>query len=135
MVKLGFPLNVQMSRWAKMAVAVLLGVSLGMQWTVLQSVAWATMLVDRTGEAGLTEAVRTTFDGRHPCSLCQVVQKGREAQKKQEAGFNLKKIDVTLSETIAVDVVLREPAPAHFEVVELAEPRFLQPAVPPPRAV
>jgi len=120
-------------RTAQIMVALLLGFSLGMQWTVLQSVAWAAMLAGRTAESGLTDAVRTTFDGRHPCSLCRVVQHGQDTQKDHETRFSLKKFDVTIHETATVAVLLRDAAPGHAPVVERAEARSEPPALRPPR--
>ncbi len=61
----------------------LVGISLGFQWTLLQSVAWTVMLLDRSAEMGWVQAIETTFDGHHPCSLCKVVRKGRDTQQQQ----------------------------------------------------
>lgn len=121
------------NRWAKIAVAMLLGVSLGMQWTVLQSLAWTTMLISRTGETSFVDAVRTTFDGRHPCSICRVVQKGKDAEKKQETNFTLKKIDATLARDIGTWVIARRPAQEFAEIRLKADTRREPPNPPPPR--
>jgi hypothetical protein len=50
-----------------MIAAVLAG--LGLHWTVLQSIAWTTMLADHLRADSLAEAVQKTFDGEHPCCL------------------------------------------------------------------
>jgi hypothetical protein len=62
----------------------LVGISLGFQWTLLQSVAWTVMLLDRSAEMGWVQAMETTFDGHHPCALCKVVRKGRDTQQQQQ---------------------------------------------------
>ena len=56
----------------------------GAHWVVLQSVAWTTMLVEHSRESPLLEAVRQTFDGAHPCSLCHRIEAGRKTGKQQE---------------------------------------------------
>jgi hypothetical protein len=53
---------------------------------VLQTVAWTGMLVTRSQTAGVEEAVRTTFDGQHPCKLCVAVTEGHK-QERQEMPF------------------------------------------------
>ena len=55
----------------------------GAHWAVLQTVAWTGMLVARSQRAGVEEAMRTTFDGQHPCKLCVVVSEGHK-QERQE---------------------------------------------------
>lgn len=74
----------------------MLSLSLGLHWAVLQSAAWAGMLVDRVQEMSVGEAIRTTFDGAHPCRLCQVVQEGRAAAKAEDGlpQGGVKKLDV-----------------------------------------
>ena len=54
---------------------------------MLQVTAWSSMLVTRTAESGITEAVKTTFDGDHPCKMCHVVKeasKAVDAQKEKD---------------------------------------------------
>lgn len=53
--------------------------SLGQHWAALQSVAWTTMVIERTCSGSLADALATTFDGQHPCKLCQMVQAGQTA--------------------------------------------------------
>jgi hypothetical protein len=56
----------------------------GAHWMVLQMTAWTGMLVSRSADAGMTEAVETTFDGEHPCAMCMAITKAQEQEKKQE---------------------------------------------------
>ena len=56
----------------------------GAHWVVLQSVAWTTMLVEHSRGGPLLEAVKQTFDGAHPCSLCRQIEAGRKSEKQQE---------------------------------------------------
>jgi hypothetical protein len=52
------------------------------QWGVLQTLAWATMLVDYSRAESLSAAVVKTFDGHHPCALCRTVQAGRQQEHR-----------------------------------------------------
>jgi hypothetical protein len=61
----------------------LLVLTLGLHWAVLQTVAWTGMIVAYSAEAGLREGVSRTFDGQHPCPLCKAIQKGRAEEKQQ----------------------------------------------------
>lgn len=61
--------------------------SLGAHWGVLQSIAWTEMLIERTREHTLSEAVKTTFDGEHPCEMCKRIAESKrlaEVREKQE---------------------------------------------------
>jgi len=60
--------------------------SLGLHWAVLQTVAWTGMIVSYSRGASLREAVSKTFDGQHPCCLCKAIQKGRADEQKQGQG-------------------------------------------------
>ena len=42
------------------------------------------MIVSYSRDASFAEAVSKTFDGKHPCSLCKVIQQGRAEEKKQD---------------------------------------------------
>jgi hypothetical protein len=65
------------------AVILILGMT-GGHWMLLQSVAWAKMLVDYSRASSLRVAVEQTFDGRHPCAMCKAIQKARQPAKQQE---------------------------------------------------
>lgn len=52
---------------------------------VLQVAAWSGMIATRTAEQGLTEAVKTTFDGDHPCRLCSMVKEAAVTEEKSPA--------------------------------------------------
>ena len=56
----------------------------GGHWALLQTVAWSNMLADNLQTASLSEALTKTFDGRHPCKLCNEISAGKKAEKKAE---------------------------------------------------
>lgn len=41
------------------------------------------MLVTRAQSVGVEQAVRTTFDGAHPCNLCSAISSGQQEEKKE----------------------------------------------------
>jgi hypothetical protein len=40
------------------------------------------MLIERSQTSTFTEAIRTTFDGQHPCQLCKVIRAKQPARDK-----------------------------------------------------
>lgn len=53
---------------------------------LMQEVAWVKMLVTYTQERGLGRGLVETFDGRHPCELCEKADEIRKQQHSQEPG-------------------------------------------------
>jgi hypothetical protein len=113
---------------------VALASSIGLHWIVLQSVAWTTMLAANLTCNSLHEAVQQTFDGKHPCSLCKAIAKGKQSEKKAEFPNLGKKLDVVLNRSVFVFSHPHlfwesSPAPAHNCA------RAQEPPVPPPRGL
>ena len=105
----------------------------GGHWMLLQSVAWGGMIVEYARADGITAAVRTVFDGRHPCDLCKEIQKRRGNEQKPDAPVALKKIELFLA--IPPLCVVVEPASwLQVAVDSIAQRRGTEPPVPPPRA-
>jgi hypothetical protein len=106
--------------------------AIGLHWVALQSIAWTAMIVDYSKSASLCQAIKQTFDGAHPCSLCRIVHGGKTAEKKSDPQFLTPKIDmictkraITLIQACAcVDYVAGD-----FSVFNICE----SPPVPPPR--
>ena len=71
-------------RLAKALTALTLACSIGMHWTLFQSVAWVGMVIQYSQDAPLTEALAKTFDGKHPCSLCKQIAKSKKSEQKSE---------------------------------------------------
>ena len=71
---------------------VALVLSLGLGSTVLQVIAWATMLPAQFAETGsVTEAVSNTFDGEHACSMCEMADAQRELEQQNQSSAPAKK--------------------------------------------
>ena len=114
------------------ATIVALCFSLGFHWLALQSVAWTGMLMANVRHVPLSEAVAKTFDGAHPCTLCQAVASGKKSEKKSELLPTLGKVDLICP----ARTVTCQPPWARYEYVTLActnREISLTPPRPPPR--
>jgi len=49
----------------------------GLPQGLLQTVAWGWMITSYSQESGFGEGLRKTFDGQHPCSLCERIAQTR----------------------------------------------------------
>lgn len=56
----------------------------GGHWVVLQSFAWARMLVTNVESSSLSVAVERTFDGNHPCEICKSIASAKGKETKQQ---------------------------------------------------
>lgn len=72
-----------MPRKSQFVVVLMLVASMGSHWAVLQTMAWASMLISYSQNAPFVEAVVKTFDGKHPCRMCLQIRAGRQ-QERQE---------------------------------------------------
>jgi len=120
-------------RVVKAIAVVVLTLSLGLQWALLQSVAWAGMVVRYSQEGSLSSALAKTFDGRHACKLCRIVQAGRSAEKTPVVELKLTKFEacapVLLTTVLAetTEVILAE------RDLPILTSRSDAPPLPPPR--
>jgi len=78
----------------QIATIVALCCAIELHWVALQSLAWATMIVDYSKRAPLCQAITQTFDGAHPCSLCHAVNVGKNSEKKSALQSLTPKIDM-----------------------------------------
>ena len=117
------------SRWL---VVVTLFLAIGGHWALLQTVAWASMIVDYSRTEALTVAVEKTFDGQHPCAICSVIQKGQQSEKKREAVQLVKKIELFAQRTAEFVYPSTESLPVATAGF-FGKARVEAPLVPPPR--
>jgi len=68
--------------------------AIGLQWLALQSIAWTAMIVDNAKHTSLCRAIAQTFDGAHPCSLCQIVNNAKSTETKSDLQPLTLKIDM-----------------------------------------
>ncbi|MCO5060759.1 MAG: hypothetical protein M9963_01965 [Kiritimatiellae bacterium] len=74
-----------MSRLAHIVLLLAFLCSANLHLPVLQVAAWTGMLVTYSQQTSFREAVEMTFDGDHPCSMCEVIreQETSDASVKQ----------------------------------------------------
>jgi len=121
-------------RLAQRGVVLLVCLSLGVHWALLQGIAWTGMLISFASQGAMIEAVEKTFDGQHACALCLKVKEGRDSDEKQpqQAGQSLKKLDAVLVAVIKlIAPAAREMSFAVFR--EASVKRNEMPETPPPR--
>ena len=111
----------------------------GGHWAVLQSVAWAEMLHNYTQRTGsVAVAVEQTFDGQHPCELCQQIQVAKAKEHKEAPAAPAKKDDAKvkalLSNSLLRPFVPMAQAATIPPTLSICGPsRTEQPPTPPPR--
>lgn len=107
--------------------------SIGGHWIALQSLAWASMLVQNSTRAPFSEAILRTFDGQHPCNLCKGIAAAQQSQKKPaQAQASAVKQDFICAARVlpfvhAFQEIIFSRSAHSFSV------RALSPPVPPPR--
>jgi hypothetical protein len=120
------------ARFGHVLMLVALLAATGAHWAALQSVAWTTMFVDNLHSNFISQALIRTFDGKHPCQLCQAVAAGKKSEKKSSFTLELKKFEYPPATKILTPV-----APLAFEwmpQLHFSAKTFDQsPPVPPPR--
>jgi len=105
--------------------------AVGLHCAALQSIAWVGMLISYSQSNSVAVAVSETFDGKHPCPLCNAIHKAEQGGKKQ---------DVQLGGKIDMDYP-REAELLKPRVRDFSWPAFApegsgfsaEPSVPPPR--
>ena len=67
----------------------------GGHWGALQTVAWAGMLWNYTqADGSLLSGVQKTFDGEHPCTMCDSIKTAKEKEQSKPATLvAMKKIE------------------------------------------
>lgn len=130
-----WPINLVSGVFARLGrgfLIVALSLSIGAPWAALQSVAWASMLVEYSQHASVAKAIAQTFDGQHPCILCKQILARQNSPKKDGSLLGKAKPDlICATRTIA----LLEPSrDLEFSELELKErARYYSPPTPPPR--
>jgi hypothetical protein len=106
--------------------------AVGLHWAALQSIAWAGMLLNYSRSGSVASAIVKTFDGKHPCPLCQAISKGEQGGKKQEFQVSGKiDMDYRHPPALLIPPVLDFKWPALVAEGSGFSP---EPVVPPPRA-
>ena len=110
------------------AVAVALFIVAGGHWGAMQTVAWTGMLWSYTqADGSLLSGLKKTFDGEHPCTMCQSIKVAKEKESTVPAiVVALKKIE-SLPAPMCAALPPRDcrkfvfPAPADERIVTRAD--------------
>ncbi len=127
-----------LTRHLRIVAVLLICLSVGLHWSALQVVGWVVMAAEFSRTRPVADALEMTFDGKHPCNLCKLVQNhgpisDREPQSSPESKSELKLFVASIWENPLV--VLKSSAeiaafPDEPRRASLARER---PPVPPPR--
>ncbi|OYW75017.1 MAG: hypothetical protein B7Z37_15235 [Verrucomicrobia bacterium 12-59-8] len=90
-------------------VVLLLCLALGLQWALLQGIAWTEMLISFASEGSVIEAVEKTFDGQHACELCKKVKEGTQDSNKRKQSTLEESAGKGMHAVLASPVVLIPP--------------------------
>ena len=123
---------VVLRKFSRILVILALLASVGGHWALLQSVAWTRMILERAQTESLASAVQETFDGEHPCAMCQAIT--AEKQKEQQP----EKVQVKVKLDLVCELRPIAIAPPSQPVIFPSSPtegtpRAERPPVPPPR--
>jgi len=104
-------------------------------WVVLQSVAWAGMIVSYSQKAPFKMALVETFDGKHPCCLCKAIAAAKKSEKKKEFPLQVRKLEFPPAPENFTLV-----GPTRFQILPAANNAFAEslpqkPLLPPPRGL
>lgn len=105
---------------------------------LLQTAAWTGMIITRSQTTSVAEAVKTTFDGDHPCGMCSAIEKGKQEEQKQQPTLPTYKKADDLKAIAFTRLILPPPVQAMDAPWPAFAPRALvrseQPPTPPPLA-
>ena len=118
-------------RWP---VVVLLALAVSAPWPLLQSAAWLKMVAAYSRTASLSRAISMTFDGKHPCRLCLLIQQSQTQERQHPRAVDPdNKLELGPPPEIPAlthPPLVPLPSSAAAEPVSRREP----PSTPPPRA-
>ena len=77
--------------------------AMDLHWAALKTAAWAGMLISYSHSGSIATAVEKTFDGNHPCPLCNAIAKSRQTGKKPDFQLGAK-IDIDYPPTASLPI-------------------------------
>jgi hypothetical protein len=120
----------------RVATVLMLVLSLGLHWALLQTAAWTGMIIAYSQDAPLLTAVAQTFDGNHPCPMCKAIKQGRAEERKRDQQKQSPDTDLKLKLSLpGEDFVLIAPVVLRVWVSPRPLPHSIstEPPTPPPR--
>lgn len=102
----------------------------GGHWAVLQAVAWTGMVIEYSQSSTFSAAMKKTFSGEAPCTMCRSIEKGRQQESRIPAVLKSdKKIDGLI---VAGDSPVAAPCPLPFPHPPVADEAARALPFPPP---
>lgn len=123
-------------RHAQRGTVLVLCLALGLQWALLQGIAWTEMFISFASEGSVIEAVEKTFDGQHGCALCKKVKEGTQDSNNRKQSTQQEGAGKGLNAVLASSLGLIPPAGEPLSFAPLREvlvSRKGMPEPPPPR--
>ncbi len=121
---------VKLSKWL---LVLALSLSLGLHWEILQSVAWVGMVINYSQGASVSEGLAKTFDGKHPCCLCKLVDSAKKSENKQAVVLKIIKPDFCFLQS--ANPIFYTPFDFQISPADSFFPaRLPAPPTPPPRS-
>lgn len=132
------PLQTQMRRSLQILMIFVVMCTSSSHLAVLQVVAWTGMFVENVQGGDLEEAISRTFDGDHPCSLCDAITDAvADGGSEGSEGVPLPTVQILDLKLLPLNrVTLLPPAPVRIGIEKACQvfaSRAFAPAVPPPR--
>jgi len=108
----------------------------GLPQGILQTIAWGKMLSSYSQGASLEEGLRKTFDGQHPCKLCERIARSRpDSTSTHLAVAPIPPADLLwVFETVTARILPSEQTPLFSSLTCLIGAYRASPLLPPPRA-
>ena len=106
----------------------------GGHWALFQTVAWTNMLADNLQTDTFSGALTKTFDGKHPCTMCNEIATAKKSERKSDLPNLSKKLEFTSERPM---FVFSAPTEYHL-LIATSEPLASwseAPPTPPPLAV
>lgn len=128
-----------MKNVARTLLVAALMISIGLHWVVLQSAAWVGMAVAYSMDTGsVIQGISDTFDGEHPCPLCQAVNEGIQKSSGENSSIPQKKgsdFKICLGlVSVPQFIFAYVPPMVWIRTSNVAESRSKTPDAPPPRS-
>jgi hypothetical protein len=108
---------------------------IGGHWGVLQTTAWIGMIIQYSQHDGIEAGLSQTFDGAHPCSMCQAIKVASNQEQKKAPLLRGELKKDFLAEQNCFQVLLPWTEWDYLRLEGRMEGIVFRPALPPPRAV
>ncbi len=95
-------------------------------------------MVDYSARYGLSEGISRTFDGKHPCSMCETITQSRKDEAAAKSPTSVPPNKITYLVTIVIAVPQQEASSSpqiYFASTPYFAEHYVQPVLRPPRTL